>query len=579
MRIFMPAALFIVLVSLCLVWQKQSHSAAAAVSPLGLNQAGSSNDVTSFGAKCDATSIGDASMEAGSNILSSPKSSFSQADVGKVVAVMGAGAQWSGKGPYEIPSATLFSTIQKVVDRHTVQLADSAQTTVTGTQASWATDDSAAIQTAISHLTSGGQVTFSRLCGVGHAGWQGLSISTPNVTLSGRGTGSGLAVFYTTAGTGTGPVHSVLKSIKTSGLSIKNLEINGNGTRSSLIGLRDVSNSTFEENHLHNTGFSFAIGILSFGGSGNTYSSNTVSHCGRGFWLGNPNPGDAETNSTITRNSVTDNLHSGIGGTLQNSLVDGNTILRNGGSCIPLGSTPEVVYRQVNISHNTCEYNAWHGVQSDTVPGNSGISPSDAMRLMTGAPRDITVTDNVIDHNGSSGIYALYAVNWTIENNKIYDNGDIKAIPGYQADLLRSSASSTSTYGILIARARDVKVLNNEIYSDPGAPKQYFGIFVYVANVPGSVAGITLRGNTINNQRLNGIQLNAGTGTGGSISIGDNHLLDNGGYGLVINRGFSDVTVENNIAKGNAKADYHGDVPVRGRNNTLGKTEGQRISP
>ena len=92
MRILMPA-LFMILVTICLIWQRQSHSAAAAVSQPGLNQAGSTNDVTSFGAKCDATRTGDASMEAGSNILSSPQSSFSQADVGKVVAVMGAGAQ------------------------------------------------------------------------------------------------------------------------------------------------------------------------------------------------------------------------------------------------------------------------------------------------------------------------------------------------------------------------------------------------------------------------------------------------------------------------------------------------------
>jgi parallel beta-helix repeat protein len=122
-------------------------------------------------------------------------------------------------------------------------------------------------------------------------------------------------------------------------------------------------------------------------------------------------------------------------------------------------------------------------------------------------------------------------------------------------------------------------VLNNEIRGDPGAPMQYAGILVYVANVPGSVEGITLSGNTINNQRDSGIHLTAGTGTGGSVTIAGNQLLNNGGYGIVVNRGFADVTVENNTARGNAKADYHGDVPVRGGKNAMSRTEGQRISP
>jgi parallel beta-helix repeat protein len=457
---------------------------------------------------------------------------------------------------------------------------------VTGTQASWATDDSAAIQTAISHLTSGGQITFSRLCGVGHAGWQGLSISTPNVTLSGRGKGTGLMIFYTPTLVTAPKVepYSALKSMNASGLSIRKLEIDGNGIVSTLLGLFYISNSTFAENYFHNTGKALGNCIFSLWGKGNAYTSNTASHCGHGLWLGNPNTTEqAETNATITHNVVTDNLGSGLGGTIRNSLIDSNTILRNGGSCIPLGSTPTGVFEQVTISHNTCEYNAWNGVQSDTAPGSSGIPTSDPVRLMTGAPHNITIIDNVIDHNGIAGITATYAVSWVIENNRIYDNGYWDAVPEQQRDLPFFSAASSGlnpgSSGIVIGFAADVKVINNQIYDDQNPPTQVIGIAIG-AGAPGTIKGIILDGNTIRNHRTEGVHVAAnGAGTGDSVTITHNTVQNNGGYGIAINKGYTNLKVLNNVATANAKADYRGDVVVQGDKNTFSKTEGQRTRP
>jgi len=575
------AAYMIVSVSIWLVFQGQSYSAAETLVPSGSSQIGTSNDVMGFGAKCDAASASDASMRAGSNILTSQQSSFRQTDVGKVVAVMGAGAKWTGAfdadHPAEIPYATVFSTIQKIVDPHDAQLSDTALTTVTETQASWATDDSAAIQTALNQLQPNGQLSFSKLCGVGHAGWQSLSINTSNVTLSGKGPGSGLMVFYTPIKSTKIEPFSALKSTNTTGLSIRDLEINGNGILSTLLGLFHVSNSTIAHDYFHNTGNSMANCIFTLWGNSNTYTSNTASHCGRGFWLGNPVPEQAENNATVTHNLVTDNIWSGIGGTLRNSVIDSNTILRNGGSGIPLGSTPGDVYQNVTISHNVCEYNSFEGVQSDTSPGNSGIPTSDPIRLMTGAPREIMIVDNVIDHNGLAGVYAVYGVDWMISKNKIYDNGFIGAIKTWQVALLAQVASGTpGQSGITIGWATDIKVLNNQIYDDQSPPTQYNGVNIGVGDVRGGVKRVTLDGNTITGQREEGIHLTAGHGTGEGIIIINNTVRDNGSQGIVINKGYSNVRVSNNIARGNAKADYRGDIAVQGGSNTFGTIEGLR---
>ncbi|MFK0045524.1 GDSL-type esterase/lipase family protein [Streptomyces sp. NPDC090741] len=121
-------------------------SPAAARSNLGLGTAATKNrpayvfDVTDYGAIGDGMTVADASMTSASAVLTCATSApFAVGDIGKSVMVLGAGA--SGE--------TLVGAIAGYTDSSHVTLNTTAGTTVSGACAMWSSDDTAAIQAAI----------------------------------------------------------------------------------------------------------------------------------------------------------------------------------------------------------------------------------------------------------------------------------------------------------------------------------------------------------------------------------------------------------------------------------------------
>ena len=108
-------------------------------------------DVRRFGGVADAKVIYDASIRAGAKTLTSASAAFAVEDVAKVILITGAG-----------PSGVRLSTaISAYVNATTVSLADVANTTVSGVNAAYGSDNTAAVQGMIDAAAPGAEVVLS----------------------------------------------------------------------------------------------------------------------------------------------------------------------------------------------------------------------------------------------------------------------------------------------------------------------------------------------------------------------------------------------------------------------------------
>lgn len=139
-------------------------------------------DVTANGLTGDAKVVTDGAITAATTTLTSATAAFTSADVGKTIAVAGAGSA----------GATLTTTISAFTNTTTVTLAVAASTTVSAAETSYGTDNTSALNTLITsvHNAHGGVILFP----AGYYLFNSLidATSKSNVTLRGLGwAGSG----------------------------------------------------------------------------------------------------------------------------------------------------------------------------------------------------------------------------------------------------------------------------------------------------------------------------------------------------------------------------------------------------
>lgn len=104
--------------------------------------------VKDYGAKGDAQRLGDGAVNVSTpTVFTSALATFSLADQGKAIVVLGAGAG----------GATLLSTVSVYVDPHTITLGIPALTTVSAATFIYGTDDTAAFQLGVDSLSDGRQ--------------------------------------------------------------------------------------------------------------------------------------------------------------------------------------------------------------------------------------------------------------------------------------------------------------------------------------------------------------------------------------------------------------------------------------
>jgi hypothetical protein len=150
--------------------------------------------VMDFGAECDGVLLAYTSITSGSTTFGSISANFSPADVGKVIAVGGAGPS----------GGQLLTTIAAFINATTVTLAAAASTSVSGIIPTfYGTDDTAAWQSALNKVAAkGGAVLQCAPCitliggaGLSHTlAVQGLVLQAHGVQMVYTGTGTGLTV-------------------------------------------------------------------------------------------------------------------------------------------------------------------------------------------------------------------------------------------------------------------------------------------------------------------------------------------------------------------------------------------------
>ena len=160
---------------------------------------------SAYGAKGDGKIVYDGAINASSTTLTSATASFGSTDVGKLIVVKGAGAS----------GVALSTTIASYINSTSVTLTSAAGTTVTGAKTVFGTNDTAALQAAITAAATGGTLlpggtvlvvgvslitsTLTVSPGVSICGQRGVLVAAgaafgPMLTLDGSGFGNRFGV-------------------------------------------------------------------------------------------------------------------------------------------------------------------------------------------------------------------------------------------------------------------------------------------------------------------------------------------------------------------------------------------------
>lgn len=131
----------------------------------------------------------------------------------------------------------------------------------------------------------------------------------------------------------------------------------------------------------------------------------------RGFWIGNSNTIEGETDVLVLGNEAYD-LHAScyalvtLRGHVESNLCQGTT---GAGSGFAISSAPAPLNSTVstNFLNNTARGTVWSGFQSD---GNT-------INGVTGKARDIILQGNLSEDHGISGFYVVNADGWTLQGN------------------------------------------------------------------------------------------------------------------------------------------------------------------
>ncbi len=265
-----------------------------------------------FGAAGDARQVTDGAINVGTNnkLLTSATAAFAASDIGKTIVITGAGAA----------GANLSTTITSVISSTSVMLTVAASMTVSGATVVLGTDDTAAINSAISYLQTVNRGSLYFPSGQYLITGEGLNldrIQSQGVQLSGDGPGR--SVIYVTGSIG-------LNFLGTNEMAVRDLGIGGvNAGVGVLLGryTDDHTNGQGRFENVHVNGTFRTAAVYNISAESVIWSNVWIQNWApaRGFYTSSTN----DLNVTLSRgtiDTVTDVQNTFIGSHIQTCAMD-----------------------------------------------------------------------------------------------------------------------------------------------------------------------------------------------------------------------------------------------------------------
>jgi hypothetical protein len=495
-----------------------------------------------YGAKGDGKHVNDGAITTGTATLTSATAGFTAADVGKLCYVAGAGAA----------GAQLATTISAFTNSTTVTLAANASTTVSGAAVDYGTDDTAAINAAITAVPTAG-ATIVVPIGVFMV-TSSLLIQKPNVVFMGQGSGE-KSIIYDSPDTGgygscikTNLNIDVFKVYRQAqgrfaGIRFTNLQVRGGSRSGTSIGIRTTSDTAGQSPDDfttidHCVVINLGTGIKLERSDACHVHDNWISENGNGIYYGDPGGTNqtAAVHANIHNNGIYDNNAYGIKvESCSRVKIADNQFARNVGPIIVGGA-------------GTAQ------VSKVTVTGNIVRDPSSAsagIQLLGGT--DCTVSKNHVAGGTDAGIVtAVPSVNCTISDNDVSGNkfgiyffSGATSFPGFKVN--NNRIYSNGRYGIYSLVLVDSQIHDNHLYGNGTETNNtYDQILLDSLSSNNSVQGNVCRKAASGNLPRYGIRINNANCTANLVT--NNDLLNSGSTGGLSDVGTSTVTTSGNRA-------------------------------
>lgn len=359
-------------------------------------------NVRNFGAVSDAIVLSGCSISAGYANLHCPNSTFISADAGKVVDISGAGNVFGGN------VGNLVATIQAVIDTHDVTLSSAAISTSNGALALYCTDNTAAVQRAVSQAQGTLYFPTGQYCIRGQISLNG-STNTNSLT----GDGMWNSIIYQVGPMfqrdGTISPATNMFYITGSNYSITNIGLSGTnwigiprhccGTPAPVLvqNYGPANNGTFIYDRFDS---SWGVGWQGWnvGGMASNINLSYNESAFNGADGLNPNI----QNSTISWNNLFNNTQAGIEAAGSHNTIAYNSCSRNATSCVSLGGGSAAGY---NLVAGNAACGNFYGIvvgansQHDEVAFNA-VCANDSIGVVVESGGYTYVHDNVISDNG-----------------------------------------------------------------------------------------------------------------------------------------------------------------------------------
>lgn len=286
-----------------------------------------------------------------------------------------------------------------------------------GAAANGTTDDAAKLQAAIDSLTTGGTILIKGTVAIGSAGWTGITIANPDVSIISTSRREGFKVLALPSQTPSDSAQPAVFKVTANRFRLSSALLDANNIAAIPLVLDGSQHSVIDGNHIKDTNDASSHGIYATGGVRNTVDNNFVEYCGVGLRIGGGTSGSIEVNPLIRNNQCIANTNIGIFLYTDGGACSGNICKSNGHSGIWIkaagpgsGGSQSV---KTAITGNVCDQNTLYGIATAADVGTDYVNwisivgnqcNTNVVGIVITKARNVICSANMCSNNTSGGI-------------------------------------------------------------------------------------------------------------------------------------------------------------------------------